>query len=60
VKDLSHPQHKFKVDANAQQYFLTGCVILYKNMNLVVVEGGLIFSSSLDYYSIYLIYLFSI
>jgi U4/U6 small nuclear ribonucleoprotein PRP3 len=40
VRDLSHPQHKFKVDATAQSLTLTGCAILYKNMNLVIVEGG--------------------
>ena len=37
---MSQPQHKFKVDKNAEQLHLTGCGILYKNMNLVVVEGG--------------------
>lgn len=25
---------------NAKQLFLTGCVVLYRNVNLVVVEGG--------------------
>ncbi|KAI8825592.1 pre-mRNA processing factor 3-domain-containing protein [Fimicolochytrium jonesii] len=40
INDLSHPQHKFKVDMNAQQHNLTGCAILHAGSNLVVVEGG--------------------
>ena len=40
VRDLSNPSHKFKVDMNAQQYHLTGCTVLFKDVNLVVVEGG--------------------
>jgi U4/U6 small nuclear ribonucleoprotein PRP3 len=40
VRDLNNPSHKFKVDMNAQQYHLTGCAILFKDVNLVVVEGG--------------------
>ncbi|KAI9907344.1 hypothetical protein PsorP6_004521 [Peronosclerospora sorghi] len=42
VPDLSNPQHRFKVDVNAQQYHLTGGVLLCKdgNINMVVVEGG--------------------
>ncbi|XP_062511867.1 U4/U6 small nuclear ribonucleoprotein Prp3-like [Corticium candelabrum] len=40
VRDLSNPAHKFKVDMNAQQYHLTGCTILFKDVNLVIVEGG--------------------
>ena len=40
IDDLSHPQHRFKVDQNAQQYNLTGTAILNTELNLVVVEGG--------------------
>ncbi|GMF21397.1 unnamed protein product [Phytophthora lilii] len=42
VPDLSNPQHRFKVDVNAQQYHLTGGVLICKdsNINMVVVEGG--------------------
>jgi U4/U6 small nuclear ribonucleoprotein PRP3 len=42
VPDLSNPQHRFKVDVNAQQYHLTGGVLICKdsNLNMVVVEGG--------------------
>ena len=38
--DLHSPQHRFKVDVNAQQYNLTGTVILFENCNVVLVEGG--------------------
>jgi len=40
VNDISDPRHKFKVDVNAREYQLTGCAILYKDKNLVIVEGG--------------------
>ncbi len=40
VRDLRNPAIKFKVDMNAQQYHLTGCVLLYHDVNLVIVEGG--------------------
>ncbi|TPX65837.1 hypothetical protein SpCBS45565_g04880 [Spizellomyces sp. 'palustris'] len=40
INDLSHPQHKFKVDMNAQQHNLTGVAILYSGLNVVIVEGG--------------------
>ncbi|KAF0684935.1 Aste57867_23179 [Aphanomyces stellatus] len=43
VPTLAHPQHKFKVDVNAQQLNLTGAVVTVAenaDINLVVVEGG--------------------
>lgn len=42
VPDLSNPQHRFKVDVNAQQFHLTGGVLICKDdgLNMVVVEGG--------------------
>jgi len=40
VNDISDPRHKFKVDVNARDLQVSGCVILYNNVNLVVVEGG--------------------
>eukprot|EP01138_Halocafeteria_seosinensis_P015140 gb/GECG01015453.1/.p1 GENE.gb/GECG01015453.1/~~gb/GECG01015453.1/.p1 ORF type:complete len:619 (+),score=116.34 gb/GECG01015453.1/:1-1857(+) len=42
VKDLSNPRHRFKVDANARQRYLTGMVLMCREpqMNMVVVEGG--------------------
>ena len=40
VKDLSHPAKKFKVETNANQLYMTGAVVLNKEINVVVVEGG--------------------
>ncbi|ELR19312.1 premRNA processing factor 3 (PRP3) protein [Acanthamoeba castellanii str. Neff] len=40
VTNLSDERHKYKVDVNAQQNFLTGCAVLYRGCCLVLVEGG--------------------
>ena len=40
IRDLSDPAIKFKVEKNAEQLFMTGMTILYKDCNVVVVEGG--------------------
>ena len=40
IKNLSNPARKFKVETNAKQLYMTGCVILYEDVNVVVVEGG--------------------
>nr|CDJ84867.1 Pre-mRNA-splicing factor 3 domain containing protein [Haemonchus contortus] len=40
VKSLLHPSKKFKVEMNAKQLQMTGVILLHKNINLVVVEGG--------------------
>lgn len=40
VNDLSHPQTRFKVDMNAQENRLSGCVVISDPMTVVVVEGG--------------------
>lgn len=40
VKDLRNQSNKFKVDMNAQQLHLTGCGLLYNDINVVVAEGG--------------------
>ena len=40
VKDISNPAKKFKVKMNAKQLYMTGCVLLFKDTNIVVVEGG--------------------
>ena len=40
IKDLSNLSKKFKVETNAKQYFMTGCAVLFKDVNVVVVEGG--------------------
>lgn len=39
---MSNKQHQYKVDVNAQQTFMSGCVLLCPDApwNLVVVEGG--------------------
>ena len=40
LKNLSNPAKKFKVETNAKQLFMTGCVVLFDDVNVVVVEGG--------------------
>nr|XP_033790682.1 U4/U6 small nuclear ribonucleoprotein Prp3-like [Geotrypetes seraphini] len=40
VRNLSNPAKKFKIEANAGQLYLTGVVILHKDVNVIVVEGG--------------------
>ncbi|KAH9502247.1 U4/U6 small nuclear ribonucleoprotein Prp3, partial [Bulinus truncatus] len=40
VRDLSDPAIKFKVETNAKQLYMTGITIIYKDCNVVVVEGG--------------------
>ncbi|KAK1322420.1 hypothetical protein QJS10_CPA03g00613 [Acorus calamus] len=40
INDLSHPQTRFKVDVNAQENRLSGCVVISEGMSVVVVEGG--------------------
>lgn len=40
VKSLANPSKKFKVETNAKQLYLTGCVVMYEDVNVVVVEGG--------------------
>ncbi|XP_043218928.1 U4/U6 small nuclear ribonucleoprotein Prp3-like isoform X1 [Amphibalanus amphitrite] len=40
VTDLSNQAKKFKVETNANQLFMTGAVVLFKDVNVVVVEGG--------------------
>ena len=37
---MSNPAKKFKVETNAKQLFMTGCVVLFDDVNVVVVEGG--------------------
>jgi len=37
---LGNPAKKFKIEANAGQLYLTGVVVLHKDVNVVVVEGG--------------------
>lgn len=40
IRYLQNPAKKFKVEANANQLYLTGTVVLHKDVNIVVVEGG--------------------
>ncbi|XP_020283218.1 U4/U6 small nuclear ribonucleoprotein Prp3 [Pseudomyrmex gracilis] len=41
IRDLANnASKKFKVETNAKQLYLTGCVILFRDCNVVVVEGG--------------------
>lgn len=40
IRNLYNPAKKFKVEANANQLYLTGTVVLHKDINIVVVEGG--------------------
>ncbi|KAG9345422.1 hypothetical protein JZ751_009969 [Albula glossodonta] len=40
IRNLSSPAKKFKVEANAGQLYLTGTVVLHRDVNIVVVEGG--------------------
>ncbi|XP_014248539.1 U4/U6 small nuclear ribonucleoprotein Prp3 [Cimex lectularius] len=40
VKDLTNMSKKFKVEVNCKQLLMTGAVIMYKDCNIVIVEGG--------------------
>lgn len=40
IKDLSNPSKKYKIETNSKQLFMTGCVIMCKDCNVVIVEGG--------------------
>lgn len=40
IRNLSNLAKKFKIEANANQLYLTGVVVLHKDVNVVVVEGG--------------------
>uniref|UniRef100_A0A6Q2Y9F3 U4/U6 small nuclear ribonucleoprotein Prp3 n=1 Tax=Esox lucius TaxID=8010 RepID=A0A6Q2Y9F3_ESOLU len=40
IRNLHNPAKKFKVEANANQLYLTGTVVLHRDINIVVVEGG--------------------
>lgn len=40
VKNLMNPGKKWKLEKNAQQLYMTGTVVLYQDVNIVVVEGG--------------------
>ncbi|QDZ21187.1 U4/U6 small nuclear ribonucleoprotein Prp3 [Chloropicon primus] len=39
IKSLKNPQHKYKINVNADQNMLTGCVLTGDTFSLVVIEG---------------------
>ncbi|GJD10587.1 U4/U6 small nuclear ribonucleoprotein Prp3 [Galdieria sulphuraria] len=40
VISLQKPQHRFKIDRNAQELRLSGCCIIFRDCNVIVVEGS--------------------
>ncbi|KAH9616665.1 hypothetical protein KSS87_009481, partial [Heliosperma pusillum] len=40
INDQVCPRNRFKIDINAQQNHLTGCLVLFAGFSVVVVEGG--------------------
>ena len=40
IRELANSSKRFKVEINAKQLYMTGCVVLFKDCNVVVVEGG--------------------
>ena len=40
VSSLRDPAKKFKVEMNIKQLQMTGVIVLYKNINVIVTEGG--------------------
>ena len=40
VRLLDDPAKRFKVETNCKQLHMTGCVVLCKDINIIVVEGG--------------------
>lgn len=40
VLNLSSLSHKFKLSQNAKQLTMSGVLLLYKDLNIIVVEGG--------------------
>ncbi|XP_033207455.1 uncharacterized protein LOC117167015 [Belonocnema kinseyi] len=40
IRDLFNKAKMFKVETNAKQLYLTGCMMLFRDCNVVVVEGG--------------------
>jgi len=40
IEDLSDKKIRWKIKMNAIQYNLTGCMLIFKPMNMVIVEGG--------------------
>lgn len=40
ISRLDSPHHRFKIDVNARQLEMTGALVLFRDCNVVVVEGG--------------------
>jgi len=40
VKHLDDAAKRFKIETNCKQLHMTGCVVLCKDVNIIVVEGG--------------------
>lgn len=40
VGSLARPQHRFKVDVNAQENHMTGAAVVTDSFAVVIVEGG--------------------
>ncbi|RZF45074.1 hypothetical protein LSTR_LSTR002035 [Laodelphax striatellus] len=40
VRELNSASKKYKVETNAKQLFMTGGVVMFKDCNVIVVEGG--------------------
>ncbi|CAF0824165.1 unnamed protein product [Rotaria sordida] len=40
VRLLDDPAKRFKIETNCKQLHMTGCVVLCKDINIIVVEGG--------------------
>lgn len=40
VRDLTHPQRRFKVNATARDCLMTGCAVVQPGFAIVIVEGG--------------------
>jgi hypothetical protein len=40
VRDLSHPQRRYKVNWTAKELLMTGCVVTLPTFSIVIVEGG--------------------
>jgi U4/U6 small nuclear ribonucleoprotein PRP3 len=40
VDEISHPGIKFKINAQAQEKFISGCVLVLKDFCLILAEGG--------------------
>ncbi|KAI6655951.1 U4/U6 small nuclear ribonucleoprotein Prp3 isoform X2 [Oopsacas minuta] len=40
ILSLTNPAHKFKVEASAEKFQFSGCLLLFRDFSLVVVEGG--------------------